>query len=369
MTKNGKEVVLIINGKIKDATEKIKLSLDEEIGKMTEITATEFEKKYNTKANKNKIYYEIETEKGSYINALKQIALDDDSIKNNESKNTNYSIDYGVTYETHSPKDNITRIKEDKTVDYKKALILFNNKEINSNEIDKININSIATIITLSPTDKTIKKYGKKASNGVIIIEDNKHNEIKHSETLSNNKDVDFKLNGENESFVITKKSSNDDLKFYQSILEKTGFIMTYSKIKRNNNGEITQIHLKLKKDNDEVEKTISENEAIEDILIGVQKNKPFIGLSPQKKQPKIIETADGDHIILFNVNMLKIPGEPTTRIENGKVDVYVNGQKLANAEAFLTMDHSKIYYLEVTDKETLGNNIIKVKRIDVKTK
>jgi hypothetical protein len=292
-----------------------------------------------------------------------------DTAKTENKKQTKENISYGVTYETHSSEDNIKRIKEDKSIDYKKALIIFNDKEINSKEIDKIIFNSVATIITLSPTEKVIKKYGEKASNGVIILEDNEHKKSEKSETLSDNKDVDFKLNGENESFVITKNSSNEDLNFYQSILKKSGFNMAYSNVKRNTRGEITQIHLKLDKNGNEIEKIIDENTGIEDILIGMQKGKPFIGLSPQKKEPIIIITEDGNHNILFGGNMLKIPGEPTTKIENGKLDIYVNDKKLSNPEDFLTMDHSKIYYLKVIDKETLENNSKKVKRIDVKTK
>ena len=60
MKKNGKEVVLIINGKIKDATKKFKFKRSEELGEMIEISSEEFEKKYNQKADKNKYYYEVE---------------------------------------------------------------------------------------------------------------------------------------------------------------------------------------------------------------------------------------------------------------------------------------------------------------------
>lgn len=60
MKKNGKEVVLIINGKIKDVTKKFKFSRGEELGEMTEIPSEEFEKKFNQKADKNKYYYEVE---------------------------------------------------------------------------------------------------------------------------------------------------------------------------------------------------------------------------------------------------------------------------------------------------------------------
>jgi beta-lactamase regulating signal transducer with metallopeptidase domain len=78
-TKNGKDIVLIINGKIKGATEKVKLSFDEELGEMVEISPAEFEKKYNQKANSDKYYYEVETIKSK----LKQ---------NVSIENTDYQI-------------------------------------------------------------------------------------------------------------------------------------------------------------------------------------------------------------------------------------------------------------------------------------
>ncbi|WP_353076645.1 M56 family metallopeptidase [Flavobacterium sp.] len=63
MTKNGKEVVLIVNGKIKVPTEKMKIPYDEELGEMKEITPAEFEKKYNKNSYDDKYYYEVETVK------------------------------------------------------------------------------------------------------------------------------------------------------------------------------------------------------------------------------------------------------------------------------------------------------------------
>jgi hypothetical protein len=63
MTKNGKEVVLIVNGKIKGPTEKMKIPYDEELGEMKEITPAEFEKKYNKNSYDDKYYYEVETVK------------------------------------------------------------------------------------------------------------------------------------------------------------------------------------------------------------------------------------------------------------------------------------------------------------------
>ena len=63
MKKDGKEVVLIINGKVKSATEKVKIPMNEELGEMKVITAAEFEKKYQQNADQSKLYYEVETVK------------------------------------------------------------------------------------------------------------------------------------------------------------------------------------------------------------------------------------------------------------------------------------------------------------------
>ena len=63
MKKDGKDVVLIINGKVKSTTEKIKIPMSEELGEMKKITPSEFEKKYQQNADKDKLYLEIETVK------------------------------------------------------------------------------------------------------------------------------------------------------------------------------------------------------------------------------------------------------------------------------------------------------------------
>ncbi len=75
MTKNGKEVVLVINGKVKGPTEKVKLPLNEEIGEMKELSAEDFEKKYNIKADKNKNYYEVQTVKTTADHELPELPI------------------------------------------------------------------------------------------------------------------------------------------------------------------------------------------------------------------------------------------------------------------------------------------------------
>lgn len=171
MKKNGKDVVLIINGKIKGATEKVKMPFNEELGDIKEITHQEFEKKYKQKADKSKEYFEVETIKlktvvGSY----------DDNVKTSEVKKTTEfekkDDDRITSFETSSSDDNISRIKNGKILDAKKALIIFDEKEINYEQLDEINPNEMAVIsISKNANTADLKKYGEKAKFGVIYIE------------------------------------------------------------------------------------------------------------------------------------------------------------------------------------------------------
>ena len=194
MKKNGKDVVLIINGKIKGATEKVKMPFNEELGDMKEITHKEFEKKYKQKADKSKEYFEVETIKlktvvGSY----------DDNVKTSEVKN------YKVTssFDPSDESEILYKIKENKNVDYKKALIYYDGKEISLNELDNIKSTSIASVASMTATEYAYKKYGERAKNGVLIIESKeyfeKNNPIykslqdKKSSELDKKKEIELK--------------------------------------------------------------------------------------------------------------------------------------------------------------------------------
>ncbi len=59
--------------------------------------------------------------------------------------------------------DNISRIKNGKILDAKKALIIFDEKEINYEQLDEINPNEMAVIsISKNANTADLKKYGKK---------------------------------------------------------------------------------------------------------------------------------------------------------------------------------------------------------------
>ncbi|NHM02549.1 M56 family metallopeptidase [Flavobacterium difficile] len=162
MSKNGKEVVLIVNGKIKGATEKMKIPFDEELGEMKEITPSEFEKKYNKSANNDRYYYEVKTVKSK---------SNEENVKVEIEKKELNPLKVEFSFSESDQVDQIDKVKKDKNVDAKKALIILNDKEINFEELEKIDSNLITTVSVMSASTFAMKKFGEKAKNGVIIIQ------------------------------------------------------------------------------------------------------------------------------------------------------------------------------------------------------
>lgn len=162
MSKNGKEVVLIVNGKIKGATEKMKIPFDEELGEMKEITPSEFEKKYNKSANNDRYYYEVKTVKSK---------SNEENVKMEIEKKELNPLKVEFSFSESDQVDQIDKVKKDKNVDAKKALIILNDKEINFEELEKIDSNLITTVSVMSASTFAMKKFGEKAKNGVIIIQ------------------------------------------------------------------------------------------------------------------------------------------------------------------------------------------------------
>jgi beta-lactamase regulating signal transducer with metallopeptidase domain len=217
-TKNGKDIVLIINGKIKGATEKVKFSFDEELGEMKEITPAEFEKKYNQKADSDKYYYEVETKKVKVVIGKWN---DTDGLSENQktkpTTKTYENTEYKVTSEFNEEVtvNHINNIKKNKNVDFKKALLIYDGKEINHEELDKISPKKIASTSILSANNKSIDKYGEKAKNGVIELKSKKYSEetdeiyMKVMKEYENKKKIELKAkeNSSNSIEVIEERN------------------------------------------------------------------------------------------------------------------------------------------------------------------
>lgn len=290
--RNGKEIVLIINGKDIVSAEKIKIDLDDDLSNIKEISASEFEKKYNKKVEKNKLYYEVNTTKKSsvtggyyevtktseekekntflnnYIYLTSDSKKDIDKTKEKKASGNNVYYETTVSYETSRPEENIERLKKNKTVDYRKAFIIYDGKEINYTELDNIDPKSISTLSSMVATEYALKKYGERAKNGVIVLESNDYFKTNNPSSKIND-DVDFKIKEENEGFIITKNSREEDLAFYKTTLAKSNIEFKYSGIKRNDKGEITSISINLKQKESKIKRNIKTSNPIPSLFIG----------------------------------------------------------------------------------------------------
>lgn len=150
MKKNGKEVVLIINGKIKDVTKKFKFSRGEELGEMTEISSEEFENKFNQKADKNKYYYEVEIVKklnntSTSTKPEPTIYLNDKEISKDEMEKINPKSIKSIDIKKEKSNLKIRMVSNIINL-VKDAEILVNKKVISYEDLNKLNKNEIESI-------------------------------------------------------------------------------------------------------------------------------------------------------------------------------------------------------------------------------
>ena len=172
----------------------------------------------------------------------------EDFTKKQELKTNKVNNNNDMSFKTSDSNDNISLIKEDKNIDYTKAYISLNGKEITPIEMEKIDPNSIESVSTInSPNkDKLIAKYGEKARNGVILIETKNFKESAPAENKWKVSTETFKLDKENGGVIVHKRSQKSNFEFIQKELEKIGVIVKISGIERNKDGFITEIKVKL---------------------------------------------------------------------------------------------------------------------------
>lgn len=134
----------------------------------------------------------------------------DEITKKKESEKPNSEAVYAVLVEAEFSEDgtfsNIDKIKRNKLVDVNKALILFNGKEINYEDLDKIDPKTISSFGN-TIASHAMKKYGEKGKNGVIFI-NTKAYDLENSPFLKeyeNKKQIELKAQ-ENSKF------SNEEL-------------------------------------------------------------------------------------------------------------------------------------------------------------
>ena len=227
-----------------------------------------------------------------------------------------------------------------------KTIIYLDDKIISKEEMDKIDAEIIKSVDVKKGDIKKEIRIVTKNSNG--ISEDT---EIYINGKKATKEELDKVEREEIESVNVNNNNGKKSIEIQKR------------NIKTIQGGSWKEVEKEMEMSKAEMEKAKAE---MEKAKAEMQKAKAEMD---RNKSTKIIETENGNQSVIYGGNRLKIPGEPSVKIENGKLDIFVNGKKLNNAEDFLTMNHDKIYYLKVTEKETNENNIIVIKKIEVKTK
>jgi hypothetical protein len=89
---------------------------------------------------------------------------------------------------------------------------------------------------------------------------------------VSNNAGIKTNVNDGVTVMKITKDTTDDALKLMQGRLEAVDAYLQYSRLKRNGQGEITGISIKLKKDGNKSSSSFSSNNPIQTIWLGFSK-------------------------------------------------------------------------------------------------
>jgi beta-lactamase regulating signal transducer with metallopeptidase domain len=158
LVENGKKVNLIVNGKLQTATIKSKIPLDQEIDIFEELDEKQLKSKYNIDKKEGEKYYEITTKSES-------------EKPNSEAA---HAVLVAAEYSDDETFSRVDKIKHNKTVDAKRALIILDGKEIDYQDLDKIDPKTISTYGNIIGSHAQ-KKYGKKGENGVIVINTKKN--------------------------------------------------------------------------------------------------------------------------------------------------------------------------------------------------
>ncbi len=165
-----------------------------------------------------------------------------------------------------------------------KVLFIVDGEESDGGKVKLLSPNIIKEMNVLKG-DQAIKMYGKKGKDGVVVIttkphgENNFEYEFEHEFVEPNVEvimDPDMKMewvskNDNIEIHTIDKNTSSEDLKTMKSDFKSKNIDFSYSKLKRNKDGEITRIKISLNdNDGNKSSSTFDKGESvISPILIG----------------------------------------------------------------------------------------------------
>lgn len=198
------------------------------------------------------------------------------STQSQNGVKTQNTYSYATTYTANNQEDVINNLLESTTVDYKKAYILINGKEATAEDLEKVNPKKV-NLTTIAPgNEKILIKYGDKAANGIITVDLKGYKSEKLHLINAGTDRKNIVEDKDNTGYIIHKKSSKSDIKFYVQQLKEMGINAKISGIDRNKQNEIIAIKIKLDdvKEGDDFTTSYSNDKGITDIFLGRKNGK-----------------------------------------------------------------------------------------------
>jgi hypothetical protein len=171
-SQDGTKPLIIIDGIQADPNFKIEELPTDQIESINVLKGINAQTKYGEKAKDGVI--EITTKEKIEKNEFE--SLQNKTVQGYKIKNDNNG--WIIGFDTNGESNSISRIMENKSINYKKAVIVIDGKQSNYHTLEKINPNEVHTVIQADiknaseeNKNKAIQLYGKKALNGFIQID------------------------------------------------------------------------------------------------------------------------------------------------------------------------------------------------------
>lgn len=242
------------------------------------ITTKEFKMKGTLQLMKYQLYEDNLPKK----NITESLALKDAESKKKKDK---IEIeDLSMSFKVHNPSEknqDVIHAYEDavgffgEQIDIKKALLFLDDQEITYQEFIK---HKEIPVMSMLKGNNAIKKYGEKGKHGVVyLFSKPSHLNLSGNSKLAKN----FRINDDNDGFIIHKNSTSEDIEFYTKTLQKNNLKLKVAIIKRNSEGQITNIDISLR-DGKNIAKASFQTQTggIQDVFVGKRNGKLVVSSS-----------------------------------------------------------------------------------------
>ncbi|WP_264559057.1 M56 family metallopeptidase [Flavobacterium sp. N2270] len=222
-------------------------------------------------------------------------------------------------------------------------LYIINGKEYLQSEVPKGTTVSVDGSITVLSKEEGIKKYGQKAKDGVLIF--NGKSFFVNEEENQVLKNIKLTFQKGKEYIIGGKKYTYNDLK------DKNWFLYTGTPNKIEEKNNIVTITGDVVVD--------AENSNTQEVIYVIE---------PEKIENKKFVLENGNWLVIFENEMIKIPKYPTYSLKNIKIEI--DGTEVSNTyESFKKYDSNSFKEIKVIEDQLSTDENLIIQKIIIKTK